>query len=171
VSRNSDKGDNMAGLSDRVETRITPTIESMGYDIVRVQITGSEQLVLQVMVERQDQEQLDVEDCASVSRAISALMDVDDPIDSAYTLEVSSPGLDRPLVRPEDFDRFAGYEAKVEAERLIEGRKNFRGRLIGLEQDVVKISVDNTVMEVPFVDIKRAKLILTDELIARAEGH
>jgi ribosome maturation factor RimP len=98
-------------------------------------------------------------------------MDVDDPIDDAYTLEVSSPGLDRPLVRPQDFDRFAGYEAKVEAERLIDGRKNFKGRLIGLEENVVKISVDDTVMEVPIVDIKRAKLLLTDELIARAEGH
>lgn len=161
----------MASLAERVESRITPTIESMGYDIVRVEITGSEPLVLQVMVERQDEKQLDVEDCASVSRAISALMDVDDPIDDAYTLEVSSPGLDRPLVRPQDFDRFAGYEAKVEAERLIDGRKNFKGRLIGLEENVVKISVDDTVMEVPFVDIKRAKLLLTDELIARAEGH
>jgi ribosome maturation factor RimP len=143
----------------------------MGYDIVRVEITGKEPLVLQIMVERQDEKQLDVEDCASVSRAISALMDVDDPIDDAYTLEVSSPGLDRPLVRPQDFDRFAGYEAKVEAERLIDGRKNFKGRLIGLEENVVKISVDDTVMEVPIVDIKRAKLLLTDELIARAEGH
>lgn len=161
----------MAGLSDRVEQRITPTIESMGYDIVRVQISGNDRMELQVMVERQDQKQLDVEDCASVSRAISALMDVDDPIDSAYTLEVSSPGLDRPLVRLQDFDRFAGYEAKVEAERPIGGRKKFRGRLIGLEENVIKISVGDTVMEVPFADIKRAKLILTDELIARAEGH
>jgi ribosome maturation factor RimP len=161
----------MASLAERVESRITPTIESMGYDIVRVEITGKEPLVLQIMVERQDEKQLDVEDCASVSRAISALMDVDDPIDDAYTLEVSSPGLDRPLVRPQDFDRFAGYEAKVEAERLINGRKNFKGRLIGLEENVVKISVDDTVMEVPIVDIKRAKLLLTDELIARAEGH
>ncbi|MGY9002330.1 MAG: ribosome maturation factor RimP [Rhodospirillales bacterium] len=161
----------MASLAERVESRITPTIESMGYDIVRVEITGKEPLVLQIMVERQDEKQLDVEDCASVSRAISALMDVDDPIDDAYTLEVSSPGLDRPLVRPQDFDRFAGYEAKVEAERLIDGRKNFKGRLIGLEENVVKISVDDTVMEVPIVDIKRAKLLLTDELIARAEGH
>jgi ribosome maturation factor RimP len=161
----------MASLAERVESRIKPTIESMGYDIVRVEITGKEPLVLQIMVERQDEKQLDVEDCASVSRAISALMDVDDPIDDAYTLEVSSPGLDRPLVRPQDFDRFAGYEAKVEAERLIDGRKNFKGRLIGLEENVVKISVDDTVMEVPIVDIKRAKLLLTDELIARAEGH
>jgi ribosome maturation factor RimP len=161
----------MASLAERVESRITLTIESMGYDIVRVEITGKEPLVLQIMVERQDEKQLDVEDCASVSRAISALMDVDDPIDDAYTLEVSSPGLDRPLVRPQDFDRFAGYEAKVEAERLIDGRKNFKGRLIGLEENVVKISVDDTVMEVPIVDIKRAKLLLTDELIARAEGH
>lgn len=161
----------MASLAERVESRITTTIESMGYDIVRVEITGKEPLVLQIMVERQDEKQLDVEDCASVSRAISALMDVDDPIDDAYTLEVSSPGLDRPLVRPQDFDRFAGYEAKVEAERLIDGRKNFKGRLIGLEENVVKISVDDTVMEVPIVDIKRAKLLLTDELIARAEGH
>lgn len=161
----------MAGLSDRVEQRITPTIESMGYDIVRVQISGNDRMELQVMVERQDQKQLDVEDCASVSRAISALLDVDDPIDSAYTLEVSSPGLDRPLVRLQDFDRFAGYEAKVEAERPIGGRKKFRGRLIGLEENVIKISVGDTVMEVPFADIKRAKLILTDELIARAEGH
>jgi ribosome maturation factor RimP len=161
----------MASLTERVELRITPTIVSMGYDIVRVEITGKEPLVLQIMVERQDEKQLDVEDCASVSRAISALMDVDDPIDDAYTLEVSSPGLDRPLVRPQDFDRFAGYEAKVEAERLIDGRKNFKGRLIGLEENVVKISVDDTVMEVPIVDIKRAKLLLTDELIARAEGH
>lgn len=161
----------MASLIERIGSRITQTIESMGYDIVRVDISGSEPLVLQVMVERQDQVQLDVEDCASVSRAISVLMDVDDPIDDAYTLEVSSPGVDRPLVSIQDFDRFAGFEAKVEAERLIDGRKNFKGRLIGIDEKVVKISVDDVVMEVPFVDIKRAKLLLTDELIARAEGN
>jgi ribosome maturation factor RimP len=161
----------MASLVERVKSRIKLTIESMGYDIIRVKVAGNEVLVLQIMVERQDEKQLDVEDCASVSRAISALMDVDDPIDDAYTLEVSSPGLDRPLVRPKDFDRFAGYEARVEAERLINGQKIFIGRLIGLEENMVKISVDDTVMEVPFVDIKRAKLLLTDELIARAEGN
>ncbi len=161
----------MASIAERVESRIRLTIASMGYDIIRVEVTGNEALVLQVMVERQDEKQLDVEDCASVSRAISALMDVDDPIDGAYTLEVSSPGLDRPLVQLQDFDRFAGYEARVEAESPIDGRKKFKGRLIGLEENVVKISVDDTVMEVPFVDIKRAKLLLTDELIARAKGN
>jgi ribosome maturation factor RimP len=112
-----------------------------------------------------------VDDCADVSRAVSAVLDVEDPIDQAYTLEVSSPGLDRPLVKLADFGRFAGFDARVETGMPVDGRKRFRGRLLGIEGDLVRISVDGETMEVPYPAIARAKLVLTDELLRAAEGR
>ena len=150
----------------RIERMITPTVEDLGFRLVRVLLSGSGKPRLQVMAERRDGKAMGVDDCAGISREISAVLDVEDPFDGAYTLEVSSPGIDRPLVTSQDFERFAGFEAKVETGRLIGGRKRFRGRLIGLRDGNVRIMVDGATLDLPYPDIQRAKLVLTDDLLA-----
>jgi ribosome maturation factor RimP len=156
--------------SKRIEDLIAAPLDDMGYELVRVQISGTQRHTLQIMAERQDGENMTVEDCATISRELSALFDVEDPISGSYTLEVSSPGLDRPLTRLKDFERFAGLEARVELHRPIDGRRRVRGRLGGLQGDMVRIDVDGEVVDLPFADIQRAKLILNDELLALAEA-
>lgn len=136
--------------------------------MVRVLVQGRQRTRLQIMVERTDGKAMLVEDCAGVSRAVSAVLDVADPISGAYTLEVSSPGIDRPLVRLADFERFAGLEARVELGRPIDGRKRLQGRLLGTSGEQVRIAVAGTDWMVPFADVVRAKLVLTEELL-RAE--
>ncbi|NVK19861.1 MAG: ribosome maturation factor RimP [Methylocystaceae bacterium] len=158
----------MSSPMQRIEEIIAPTLTELGYVIVRLQMQGDRRPTLQIMAERADRKTMDVEDCAKISRAVSPLLDVDDPIDEAYSLEVSSPGVDRPLVRAEDFDRFAGFEAKVEMSYLIEGRKRFTGRLVGLVDGNVQILVDGVAQDLPFEDIVKAKLVLTDDLLAAA---
>ena len=158
-------------LTDRIEELISPTIEGMGFSVVRVQFSGKERLCLQIMAERLDGEVMVVDDCANISRAVSAVLDVDDPISDAYTLEVSSPGLDRPLVKLADFERFAGFEIRIETAVLIGGRRRFRGRLIGIVDDQVRITVDETEVTLPFAESARAKLIMTDELLGSSEGR
>ncbi|MBC8339832.1 MAG: ribosome maturation factor RimP [Rhodospirillales bacterium] len=160
-------------LARRIHELIEPTIEDLGYDLVRVQIMGKDAPILQIMMEHQEGpdgfKEITVEDCATVSRAVSALLEVDDPIQGAYTLEVSSPGLDRPLVRLRDFERFQGLEAKIEINRPLDGQRRFKGRLLGVEGDTVKILVDGNEVELPHPDIHKAKLLMTDELIAVSE--
>jgi ribosome maturation factor RimP len=150
----------------RIEGMIAPTVEGLGYRLVRVLVSGSGKPRLQIMAERRDGKTIGVDDCASISREISAVLDVEDPFDGDYTLEVSSPGIDRPLVTAQDFERFAGFEAKVETGRLIGGCKRFRGRLIGLQEGNVRIMVDGATLDLPYPDIQRAKLVLTDDLLA-----
>src|SRR5436305_13444734 len=140
----------------------------MGYRLVRVAMIG--RATLQVMAEHRDDAPMTVGDCADISRTVSALLDVADPIAGAYTLEVSSPGIDRPLVRPEDYDRFAGFEAKLELSHPLSGRKRFRGRLLGRAGDSVRLIAEIGEVHVPLSAIARAKLILTDDLIAHAQG-
>ena len=149
-----------------VERVIAPSLQAMGYEVVRVQFMGSHRPVLQIMIERADRQSLGVEDCAEVSRAVSALLDVEDPIAGSYTLEVSSPGIDRPLIRPADFERFAGFEAKLETRTPIDGRKRFRGRLMGTDGERVRIATAEGEALLPLGEVERAKLVLTDELIA-----
>ncbi len=156
-------------LAERIEELIRPTVEGMGFDIVRVQVSGRESLNLQVMAEPSGGGVMSVDHCAEISRAVSAVLDVEDPIKGAYRLEISSPGLDRPLVRIGDFERFAGFEAKVELARPIDGRKRFRGRLLGVDEGNVQILVDGDEVALPHPDIHRAKLILTDDLLAASE--
>jgi ribosome maturation factor RimP len=151
-----------------IERAIAPSLGAMGFEIVRLLLIGSHRPVLQIMIERVDRRGITVEDCAEVSRAVSALLDVEDPIIGAYTLEVSSPGLDRPLTRPEDFSRFAGFEAKLETRAPIAGRKRFRGRLIGLDGNLVRIATAEGEASLPIGDLQRARLVVTDELIAAA---
>ena len=148
---------------------IEPSLNAMGYDLVRVQTSGGENMTLQVMAERIDGAEMNVEDCADISRNISTVLDVEDPISDAYTLEVSSPGLDRPLVRLDDFVRFSGFEARIDTRTAIVDRKRFRGRLDGIDGETVHIEVDGETYAIPFDEILRAKLVLTDELIAASQ--
>lgn len=158
-------------VADRVEALIAPTVEGMGYSIVRVQLSGKERPCLQVMAERHDDQAMTVEDCADISRAISAILDVEDPIAGAYTLEVSSPGLDRPLVRRRDFERFAGFEARIEMGQVTNGRRRFRGRLLGVDGDVVRMTVEGEDVALPLAAITKAKLVITEELLGKSEGR
>lgn len=151
--------------TDRVKDCVEPALAAMGYCLVRVRWTGSERRILQVMVERADEAALSVDDCAAASAAISAILDVEDPVSGPYTLEVSSPGIDRPLVRPSDFDRYRGFEARIETSRPIDGRKRFRGRLLGVFGNLVRVRLDEGTAEIRFDDIAQAKLVLNDELI------
>lgn len=141
----------------------------MGFVLVRIQLSGQKRPRLQLMVEHSGGRPVTVDECVEVSRAISAILDVEDPLRGAYTLEVSSPGIDRPLVRLGDFDRFAGFEAKVETARPFDGRRRFTGRILGTDGEQVRLRVDGGNVSLPFVDINRAKLVLSDELIAAAE--
>ena len=149
----------------------TPILDDMGYEMVRVQVTGTRNPTLQIMAERRDGVPMTVEDCAEISRALSDLLETEDPFDDAYALEVSSPGIDRPLVRLADFERFAGFDARVETREMIEGRKRFKGRLVGLDGNDVIVEQDGPRIAVPFAAIHRAKLILTDELIAAHQDN
>ena len=149
---------------------IEPTLNEMGFELVRVLVAGGQRPTLQIMVERRDEAPITVEHCAEVSHAISALLDVADPIAGAYRLEVTSPGIDRPLVRRADYERFAGLEARLETELPIDGRRRFRGRLAGLSGDDVRLALPEGECAIPLGAIKKAKLVLTDELLAAARG-
>lgn len=152
-----------------IETLIAPTLEAMGYALVRVRFSGGGRPTLQVMAERNDGAAMGVEDCAEISRTLSALLDVEDPLPGAYMLEVSSPGLDRPLVKPADYERFAGQPAQVETGQPVDGRKRFRGRLGGLVEGGVRLLLDEGEVVLPFAAIQRAKLLVTDEILAAAK--
>ncbi len=154
------------GKAADVERLISPAVEAMGYDIVRVLLSGGDRLRLQIMAERRTDGGMNVDDCAEISRAAAAILDVEDPIDSAYTLEVSSPGLDRPLTRLADFDRFAGFEAKVEMDLPVDGRRRFRGRLLGIRDENIVLACEEGEIALPFADMQKAKLVITDDLIA-----
>jgi len=158
-------------LCRRIAEIVTPTLTGMGYELVRVQISGTGRRTLQLMAERADRATMTVDDCADVSRAVSAVLDVEDPIDGSYLLEVSSPGLDRPLTRRDDFVRFAGEEVKVESTVPVEGRKRFTGRLLGLDaEDAVGIALDEGgEVRLPLSSVARAKLVLTEALLKAAE--
>jgi ribosome maturation factor RimP len=149
---------------------LDPVAEAAGYEIVRLRLMGGEHARrLQIMAERPSDGDMNVEDCARLSRAISEIMDAADPIAGEYTLEVSSPGVDRPLTRLKDFAAFEGHEARLELDRMAEGRKRFKGRLAGVEDDAVAIDLEDeeeTAM-IPFAWIVEAKLVLTDQLMKR----
>jgi ribosome maturation factor RimP len=159
----------------RIHDLIAPSLEAMGFVIVRLRFTGGKRMpTLQVMVERaasRDQARLDdggitADDCADISRTISALLDVEDPIVGSYHLEVSSPGIDRPLVRLADFGRFRGFDARIETRQAIDGRRRFVGRLDGIDADRVRLIDDSAgAVALPFPAIQSAKLKLTDQLL------
>ena len=155
----------MAGTADDIAPIIEPSLEAMGYRLVRVAFLGAKRATLQIMAERIDDVPMTVDDCTDISRSVSALLDVADPIAGAYMLEVSSPGIDRPLTRPEDYDRFAGFEAKVELGRPLDGRKRFKGRILGRTQDHVRMVAEHGEVSLPLADIAKAKLVITDDLL------
>lgn len=153
-------------LQERLIAIIEPTLQDMGYELVRVLVQGTKRQTLQVMADRADGAPMTVDDCAAISRTLSAVLDVEDPIPGPYNLEISSPGIDRPLTRPKDFDDWAGFDAKVETDTLIGGRRRFTGRLLGLdEEDNVRLVAEDGEHRLPRVRIAKAKLVLTDALI------
>ena len=158
-------------LQHRIERLLAPSLEAMGYEIVRVQLSGGRVPTLQVMAERTDGAPITLDDCTAISRTASALLDVEDPLQGSYTLEVSSPGIDRPLVRAKDFERFAGFEVRAETAVSFDGRRRFRGRLLGIAEGMVRIALPEGSVSLPLDAILKARLVLTDELLAAAQAQ
>lgn len=157
-------------LQDKIAAIIEPSLKDMGYDIVQIRFIESGRHTLQIMAERMDGKNMTVDDCADISHSVSALLDVEDPIKGQYTLEISSPGIDRPLVKLQDFERFNGYEAKLETKLPIDGQKRFKGRLRGTENNNIALETEDGIKKsIPFNAIRSAKLLLTDELLKKAE--
>ncbi|WP_413855789.1 ribosome maturation factor RimP, partial [Albidovulum sp.] len=148
-------------IDRRLAEIVTPAIEGLGFELVRIRLMGGLHKTLQIMADR-PQGGIDVDDCGRVSIAVSAMLDVEDPIEDAYTLEVSSPGIDRPLTRLKDFDAWKGYEARIETEEMIDGRKRFKGRLAGTMGDEVLIEIEEGTIGLRFDWLADAKLVLTD---------
>lgn len=153
-----------SAIDRRLAEIITPVIEDLGFELVRVRLMTGKAATLQIMADRPEGG-IEVDDCAAVSNAVSAVLDVEDPVLDAYTLEVSSPGIDRPLTRLKDFDAFEGYEAKLETADLIDGRRRFKGELAGVDGDEVLINIEEGTIGLKFDWLSDAKLVLTDELI------
>ena len=153
-----------AAIDRRIAEIIEPVIADVGFELVRVRLMVAKESTLQIMAQRPDGS-IDVDECGAISTAVSAVLDVEDPIVEGYTLEVSSPGIDRPLTRLKDFDRWIGFEAKIETEELIDGRRRFKGALAGTEGDEVLIEIEEGTIGLKFDWLSDAKLVLTDELI------
>ncbi|MEZ7812422.1 MAG: ribosome maturation factor RimP [Paracoccaceae bacterium] len=152
-------------IDRRLASLITPAIEALGFELVRIRLMGGKTRILQVMADR-PRGGIIVEDCAAISTAVSAVLDVEDPLDDQYVLEVSSPGIDRPLTRIKDFDIWQGYEARIETIELIDGRRRFKGNLVGVEGEEVLLEIEEGTIGLQFEWLSDAKLVLTDELIA-----
>jgi ribosome maturation factor RimP len=160
------------GLAAQIAAIAEPVLMELGFRLVRVVLSGRNGSTVQIMAERPDGT-ITVAECAEISRRLSPVLDAHDPIAGQYNLEVSSPGIDRPLVRPSDFEDWAGYEAKIELKELLAGRKRFRGMLEGVEGDEVRIAVEldelgRQVLGLPIRLVGEARLVLTDELIREA---
>ena len=153
-----------AAIDKRVADIVTPAIEDMGFELVRVRLSGGQTATLQIMADRPDGG-INVDEIAKISVVISAVLDVEDPILDAYNLEVSSPGIDRPLTRLKDFDTFEGYAVRVETDHLIDGQRRFKGVLAGIDGDEVLLNVIEGTIGLKFGWLTDAKLVLTDDLI------
>lgn len=158
------------GRAAEIERLVRQPLEAEGYEIVRVILSGEHRPKLQFMLERQGGEPVNVDECAAASRLIEAILDVEDPVSGPYVLEVSSPGIDRPLTRLSDFERFAGFEARVELRVRKNGRRRFRGRLLGVRNREVRLAVEDEEVAFDFADVAKAKLVMTDDLIAASHG-
>jgi len=154
-----------------LEEVIEPVVDSLGYETVRVMLSGNVRQTLQIMIDVKDESRnITVEDCARVSRALSKVLDEKNPIESEYTLEVSSPGIDRPLTKLRHFERFVGYEAKIETKEAVENRKRIKGVILKTDNaQNVHINMDGKEYVVAFANILKAKLVLTDELLEQYE--
>lgn len=155
-----------AGLEGRIAAAIGPTLEGLGYELVRVLVLGRERPTVQVMADRADGSLIAVEDCERITHAVGAVLDVNDPLPGAWTLEVSSAGIDRPLTRPKDWARFGGHLARVEMLVPLDGRRRFTGTILGAEGRTARLRLEDGVeVAIPLDDVRRAKLMLTDALI------
>lgn len=154
-------------MEARLADIVAPTLDDMGYELVRVAVSGKDRPVVQVMADRADGAQITVEDCTAISHALGAVLDVEDPLPGAWNLEVSSAGIDRPLTRTKDWNRFAGHLARAETELPIDGRKRFSGIVLGADADHARLRLDDgTEVSLPRDRLRRARLVLTDALIA-----
>jgi len=154
-------------LESRLAAIVSPTLESMGYDLVRVAVLGRDRPTVQVMADRADGSQISVADCEAISHAVGAVLDVEDPIPGAWSLEVSSAGIDRPLTRAKDWNRYAGHLARAETNAPVDGRRRFSGVALGADETGARLRLDDgNEIVLPLDAIRRAKLVLTDALIA-----
>ena len=151
-------------IDRRLADIVGPVIEGMGFELVRIRLMGGKTRTLQIMADKADGG-IDVDDCGAISTAVSLVLDVEDPVEDNYILEVSSPGIDRPLTRLKDFDNWSGWEARIETTELIDGRRRFKGTLAGIEGDEVLIEIEEGTVGLKFDWLSDAKLILTEELI------
>ena len=159
------------GLEGRIAALITPSVEDLGFEIVRVSVLGREVPTVQVMADRADGTLITVEDCEQISHAVGAVMDVEDPIPGNWTLEVSSAGIDRPLTRPKDWERFSGHLAKAEVLIPVNGRRRFSGIVLGASEEGGRMRLDDgEEVVLPFREMKKARLVLTDALIAATQA-
>lgn len=160
-------------LCQKIQEMIEPSLTHLGYEIVRVLLQGGDVKTVQIMVERADRKDMTLDDCEKVSRTVSALLDVDDPFSGRYMLEISSPGIDRPLIKAMDYVRFAGFDAKVETLVPLNGRRRFKGKILGLTDDEksVRLDADEGPVSIELENISKAKLILTDELLKHHQIH
>jgi ribosome maturation factor RimP len=154
-----------AAIDRRLAEIVQPVIEGLGFELVRLRLMSGKTRILQIMADRPEGG-IEVDDCADISTVVSAALDVEDPLDDPYLLEVSSPGIDRPLTRLKDFEVWSGYEAKLETSELIDGRRRFKGVLAGVEGNEVLIEIEEGTIGLEFEWLSDAKLVLTDELIA-----
>ncbi len=150
---------------DKITTIIEPSLQDMGYAIVQLRLLDGKQKTLSLMVERADEQAMSFDDCTEISHVVSALLDVEDPITSAYHLEVCSPGLDRPLVKFSDYERYLNYEAKLETLIPLNGQKRFRGVIIKAKDGNIVIKVDGVERAIVFSNIKSGKLVVTEDLL------
>ena len=160
------------GLEARIAAAIIPTLEGLGYELVRVAVLGRDVPTVQIMADRADGRLIAVEDCETISHAVSAVLDVDDPIPGAWNLEVSSAGIDRPLTRIKDWNRFAGHTVRAETDMPVDGRKRFLGTVLGADAEHAKLRLDDgTDVSLPHERLRRARLVLTDALIAASAAQ
>ena len=156
-----------AAIDKRLAEIAGPVIEGLGYELVRIRLMSGKSTTLQIMADKPDGG-IEVDDCAKISTELSAIFDVEDPVSGEYSLEVSSPGIDRPLTRLKDFETWAGWEAKLETSELIDGQRRFKGTLQGVQDDEVLIDIQQGTIGLKFEWLSDAKLVLTDELIAES---
>ena len=154
----------MSEAAGHITAIVEATVESLGFELVRVTYGGGRKPTLQIMAERPDGT-MSLEDCATLSREVSLLLDVEDPLAEQYLLEVSSPGIDRPLTRPKDFERWIGFEVKAEMNTTIDSRRRFRGKLISFDGETIVLETEEGEQALIYSDLSKAKLILTDELL------
>lgn len=151
-----------SAIEQKITEIIEPVVADLGFALFAVSMSGE---ILQVMAENPETKNLNIDECAKLSREISTILDVEDPIQGHYSLEVGSPGIDRPLRSPEDYEHYKGMEAKIEIDPPVEGQKRFRGFIIGMEKDDVVLKTDQGEVAFPFQSVHKAKLVLTDDLI------